>query len=144
MSANTKRVVARDAASAQCMRFLTMPVTKAFTIATDVVILPVVSAKPKEQILKRSVSARYTYALLVARQKGPMQPLQCQSWMLLLVSRVVFPPALNAEKSDQSKEKSTLSSYTCVLSAAKKKVHESASSVRWRKSKTPTGQRNGT
>ena len=79
MSANTQRVVARDAASAQCMRFLTMLITKAFTIATDVVILLVVSATPKEHILKRSVSASHTYALLVARQKRPMQPLQCQS-----------------------------------------------------------------
>ena len=83
MSANTQCVVAKflakDAASAQCMRFLTMLITKAFTIATAVVILPVVSAKLKEQILKRSLSARYTYALLVARQKRPMQPLQCQS-----------------------------------------------------------------
>ena len=79
MSANTQRVVARNAASAQCMRFLTMLITKAFTIATAVVILPVVSATPKEHILKHPVSASHTYALLVARQKRPKQPLQCQS-----------------------------------------------------------------
>ena len=60
-----------------------------------------------------------------------------------MVSRVVILHALDAESHEKGQGKSTLSRNTCVFLVGKNKVHESATSVRWRKRKKTSGQRNG-
>ncbi len=61
----------------------------------------------------------------------------------IMVRRVVFPHALNAETLEKGKGKNTHSRHTCVSLVAKHKVHKPATTVWKRKSKKSTTKRDG-